>query len=206
MSISPLFFVGAIFAQIVLALNVSIGQERGNIIPGQPAPYDYVWGSLIAQAVILITTLAGIGYNIYRDRQKAKAEDKRREDEEKAKAAQREYDLKREEMKRKWDLEDRARARQEALEKLEEVKSEARATRDTLAQKIDENTAINEQAIAEANDANRKILEMQQMFLGAEKGLSDVTDGRADDDERIDADAAREAASRHPNGLRESDR
>lgn len=117
-----------------------------------------VWVTLIGQAVIFLTTIAGFLYNIHRENRQ-----------------------------RRWDLEDREYARQKIHQKVEvkaaEVKEEVRqeigahavqsaaqaqAVADQVIGKIAENTAITTAAAAAAVDAKRttetRIKELTDMF------------------------------------------
>lgn len=88
--------------------------------------------TVLGQALILITTISGFAYTLYRESRQ-----------------------------RRWDLEDRARARKDLAATLvghEKAQIErAAAVKDVILDKIDENTQISREAFKEANDVNRKI-------------------------------------------------
>jgi hypothetical protein len=90
------------------------------------------WPTIVGQLVILVTTIAGFLYNIYRENRN-----------------------------RRWDIEDRERVRRDISEKVDQSKRELAsatlATHHTLIEKIDENTEVSKQAFHEANDVNQKI-------------------------------------------------
>lgn len=96
--------------------------------------------TIMGQVLILLTTLLGFAYTIYRESRN-----------------------------RRWDLEDRERARHDFTRRVESVKAEQRThgtinTRAIVA-KIDENTAVNAEAIAAANQHNQKIADLTKLFL-----------------------------------------
>jgi hypothetical protein len=96
-------------------------------------------GSLAVQIVLLITTIAGFAYNLYREARN-----------------------------RRWDMEDRERARRELAQRVElaTAKQATVATqhKDEILTTIDRNTQMNEKALHAANDVNRRIANIQRMF------------------------------------------
>lgn len=112
-------------------------------------------GSLAVQIILLITTLSGFVYTIYRENRN-----------------------------RRWDLEDRERARQELAQRVElatlRQASAATQHRDEIMEVIDKNTQMNEAALREANDVNRRIHDITRMFTEAKAEAQDAANTVAD--------------------------
>lgn len=93
---------------------------------------DYTVSTITGQIIILITTILGFIYTVYRENRN-----------------------------RRWDLEDRERARKELADKLEiqhaKVADKVNADQKVIIDKIQENTEISVSAFKEANDTNKKI-------------------------------------------------
>lgn len=135
-------------------------------------------GTLIGQMVLMVVTLSGFAYTIYREKQKQIADDAREE-------RKRQDEVR----NRQWDLEDRERASKELADKVEaqqrllamKVEEQKRHTDahmqsitergQTILKKIDENTAVNETAISTANQHNEKIIELSRMFTEVQKDV-----------------------------------
>lgn len=91
---------------------------------------------------------------------------------------------KRDERQREWDLEDRENARKELALRVElaTARHEAAATqhRDEIMETIDKNTQMNEAALREANDVNRRIHDITRMFTEAKAEAQDAANTVAD--------------------------
>lgn len=151
--------------------------------PVPPAMSRFGEGTLIGQIVLMVVTLSGFAYTIYREKQKQIADEAREE-------RKRQDEVR----NRQWDLEDRERARKELAEKVEEqqrflaLKVEDQKQRTdahmqsiterghTILKKIDENTAVNEQAITTANKHNEKIVELSRMFTEVQQEVRGTKD------------------------------
>jgi gas vesicle protein len=142
----------------MLALGGFGGQAQALAVG---AEQTYMLGTVIGQIVVVVTTILGFAYTIYRENRN-----------------------------RRWDLEDRKRAREELqtlttstatkLETTVEHRATELATalssratelaqtvdrqRHQLSEQLTENTQISKQAFHEANDVNQKIAELTRKF------------------------------------------
>lgn len=173
---APMFAVNALETYHLYAI-----QQAGNAAERMKGD-----GTLWAQAVILLTTLATLGYQVYTRHMDAK--DKLRQ--------------------REWDLEDRRLAREEAIARGEVAKHEVKeVVRDEAAKvttAVEVNTKITADAAAAADAAairagaaEARLQEVVAMFEGT-NGHAGSSSGHTD--------AARTAAPRDPQGIHSGNR
>lgn len=108
--------------------------------------------SSVAQIITLLTVIAGFWFQIYRENRN-----------------------------RKWDLEDRSAARKRLDDtttglaaRTEALHADAEVGRRIIAEKIDANTVISQQAFTEANNVNMKIASIGADLLKAEQAKAKV--------------------------------
>ena len=138
----------------MLGVNLlELGAQTANVQGGGSGGSNQtVMITLIAQAVIFLTTVAGFLYNIYRENRN-----------------------------RRWDLEDRARAREEQLRTTAVAAASVKSSLDVhnivqeakqeelkqvIVEKLDKNTAITQEAAQKAALADRRLAEIRALFEG----------------------------------------
>lgn len=121
---------------------------------------------VVGQIVLFLTTLVGFAYQLYVQKRN-----------------------------RKWDLEDRKAIAEALAKKVMAAETATVLAHESIAAKIDENTAISIGAFREANTFNEKLIKLTQMFEGGPVATTlervDETTQKTLEEVRKDGDAAR---------------